>query len=106
MLNKHHTNQSRGIHGPQGVRETMKYLKRDEKGELSIGKIIGVVILVIVGLLMLPIVQDSVYDAQQNENTTDTQSSLLDMVTVFYVLGIALAAIMWVVHEAKGFSGK
>lgn len=68
---------------------------------LSISKIIGVVILVIIGLLLLPVVQDSVYDAQQNENTTDTQSTLLDMVTVFYVLGITLAAVMWVVHETK-----
>lgn len=72
---------------------------------LSIGKLIGVVILVVVGLLLLPIVQDSVYDAQQNENTTDTQSTLLDMVSIFYVLGICLAAIMWVVRES-GFGGK
>ena len=79
----------------------MKFLKKDRKAELSIGKIITVVILVVVGLLMLPIVQDSVYTAQQNENTTDTQSSLLDMVTIFYVLGIALAAILFVVAETK-----
>lgn len=78
-------------------------MKKDDRGELSVGKIIGVVILVIIGLLLLPIVQDSVYDAQQNENTTDTQSTLLDMVTVFYVLGVTLAAVMWVVHETKGF---
>ena len=79
----------------------MKFLKKDRKAELSIGKIITVVILVVVGLLMLPIVQDSVYTAQQNENTTDTQSSLLDMVTIFYVLGIALAAILFVVAETR-----
>ena len=75
-------------------------LKKNDKGELSIGKVIAVVILVVVGLLMLPLVQDSVYTAQANENTTDTQSSLLDMIGVFYVLGIALAAIMWVIHES------
>jgi peptidoglycan biosynthesis protein MviN/MurJ (putative lipid II flippase) len=80
-------------------------MRRDEEGSLSVGKIIGVVILVIIGLLMLPIVQDAVYNAQENENTTDTQSTLLDMVTVFYVLGITLAAVMWVVHETKGFGG-
>lgn len=80
----------------------MMSLRKDDKAELSVGKVIGVVILVIIGLLLLPIVQDSVYDAQQNENTTDTQSTLLDMVTVFYVLGVTLAAVMWVVHETKG----
>jgi len=103
MLNE--LNSQAGNHGPQGVRITMRFLRKDENGELSIGKVIGVVILVIVGLLMLPLVQDAVYTADQNENTTDTQSALLNMVTVFYVLGIALAAIMWVVHEAKGFGG-
>lgn len=77
----------------------MKLVKNDE-GALSIGKLIGVVLLVIIGLLLLPIVQDSVYNAQQNENTTDTQATLLDMVTIFYVLGICLAAVMWVAHEA------
>lgn len=75
-------------------------IKRNEKGELSIGKVISVVILVVIGLLLLPIVQDAVYTAQENENTTDTQSTLLDMVTMFYVLGIAIAAIMWVVVES------
>ena len=75
-------------------------INRDEKGELSIGKVISVVILVVIGLLLLPIVQDAVYTAQENENTTDTQSTLLDMVTMFYVLGIAIAAIMWVVVES------
>lgn len=80
-----------------------KNLKGDAAGELSVGKIIGVVILVIIGLLLLPIVQDAVYTAQENENTTDTQSTLLDMVTIFYVLGIVLTAVMWVVHES-GFT--
>ena len=81
------------------------FKKFNENGELSIGKVISVVILVVIGLLLLPIVQDSVYTAQANENTTDTQSTLLDMVSMFYILGICLAAIMWVVHES-GFGRK
>ena len=73
----------------------------DDKAELSVGKIIGVVILVIVGLLMLPIVQDHVTSASENA-TSESASTLIDMVTIFYVLGIVLAAVMWVVHETKG----
>lgn len=80
-------------------------LVKDMKAELSVGKLIGVVVLIIIGLLLLPIVQDSVYTASENENTTDTQETLLDMVTIFYVLGITLAAVMWVVHES-GFGKK
>jgi peptidoglycan biosynthesis protein MviN/MurJ (putative lipid II flippase) len=75
-------------------------LKNDTHAELSVGKLIGVVVLVIIGLLLLPIVQDSVYTASENENTTATQETLLDMITIFYVLGICLAAVMWVVHES------
>ena len=75
-------------------------LFKNDKGELSIGKVIGVVILIIIGLLMLPLVQDAVVAAQGN--ATDTSSStLLGMITIFYILGIVLAAVVWVVTEAK-----
>jgi predicted Kef-type K+ transport protein len=76
-------------------------LKSDEKGELSVGKIIGVVILVVVALLLLPVVQDQVTSASENA-TSDSASTLIDMITIFYVLGIVLASVMWVVHETKG----
>lgn len=76
-------------------------LRNDETGELSVGKVIGVVILVIVALLLLPIVQDQVASASENA-TSDSAATLIDMITIFYVLGIVLAAVMWVVHETKG----
>jgi peptidoglycan biosynthesis protein MviN/MurJ (putative lipid II flippase) len=76
-------------------------LKEDEKNELSVGKIIGVVILVVVALLLLPVVQDQVTSASENA-TSDSAATLIDMITIFYVLGIVLASVMWVVHETKG----
>ena len=76
-------------------------LKRDKDGALSVGKIIGVVILVIIGLLLLPVVQEQVSDASNN-STSSSAATLIDMITIFYVLGIVLAAVMWVVHETKG----
>jgi len=75
-------------------------LFKNDKGELSIGKVIGVVILIIIGLLMLPLVQDAVV-AAQNNTTDDSSSTLLGMITIFYILGIVLAAVVWVVTEAK-----
>lgn len=83
----------------------MKFLKRDENGELSVGKVIGVVILVIIGLLMLPIVQDAVTSAEENA-TSSSSETLIGMITIFYVLGLVLASVMWVVHETKGFGNK
>ena len=76
---------------------------KDEDGALNVGKIIGVVILVIIGLLLLPVVQDQVVSASENA-TSDSASTLIDMITIFYVLGIVLAAVLWVVHETKGMT--
>lgn len=83
-------------------------LKDDNKAELSVGKVIGVVILVIIGLLMLPIVNDSVTSAAENlTNAGDTTAAtLVEMVTIFYVLGVVLAAVIWVVAETRGFGRK
>ena len=62
-----------------------------------------VVLFVVIGLLMLPVVQDSVTTNQEwnNNSTSETNSSLLGMITIFYILGIVLAAVVWVVTEAK-----
>jgi len=79
-------------------------LKRDDRGELSVGKIIGVVIVTLVGLLMLPLVTDAVDSAKSN--VTGTASTLLDMIPIFYVLGIVLAAVVWVIAETRGFGGR
>lgn len=76
-------------------------IKRDENAELSVGKIIGVVLLIVIALLLLPVVQDNVVSASENA-TSESASTLIDMITIFYVLGIVLASVMWVVHETKG----
>lgn len=83
----------------RGVK-SMFGLSKDKAAELSVGKVIGVVILVIIGLLMLPLVQDSVTSAEENA-TSASSEALLGMITIFYILGIVLAAVLWVVHEAR-----
>ena len=78
----------------------IRIIGRNQSGELSVGKVIGVVILVIIGLLMLPLVQSAVTSAEENATSTSAEA-LLGMITIFYILGIVLAAVLWVVHEAK-----
>lgn len=75
-------------------------MRKDDRAELSVGNIIGVVILVVVGLLLLPVVQDQVVSTSENA-TSDSASTLIDMITIFYALGLVLATVMWVVYETK-----
>ncbi len=71
---------------------------------MSVAQLVGVVMLVVIGLLLLPIIQGAVHDAKEDANTTSTQRTLLDMVVLFYVLGLVLSAIFWVIRET-GISG-
>jgi hypothetical protein len=82
-------------------------MRMNEKGELTLGKILGLVIAVIVGLILLPVVQDQVTAGQEwNNNSTDESVvSLLDVITLFYILGIVLGAVLYVVAETRGLGG-
>ena len=75
--------------------------KAKDAGDMDIQGVIGVVILVVIALLLLPLVQSSVTDAQNDANTSDSASTLLGMVPIFYVLGVVLVAVLWVVASAR-----
>jgi uncharacterized alpha/beta hydrolase family protein len=77
------------------------FKKSDTEGDMDIQGVIGVVILVVIALLLLPLVQSSVVDAQNDANTSDSASTLLGMVPIFYVLGVILVAVLWVVNSAR-----
>lgn len=77
------------------------FKKSDTDGDMDIQGVIGVVILVVIALLLLPLVQSSVVDAQNDANTSDSASTLLGMVPIFYVLGVILVAVLWVVNSAR-----
>ena len=79
----------------------LKLKKRNDTGNMDVGGVIGVVVLVVIALLLLPLVQSSVVDAQNDANTSDSASTLLGMVPIFYVLGVILVAVLWVVGQAK-----
>lgn len=80
-------------------------MKFNDTGEITIKKVVVLVFGVIIGLMLLPTIQDAVTSGQEwnNNSTSETTSSLLDMVTLFYILFIVLGAILWVVYETKGF---
>jgi hypothetical protein len=79
----------------------LKKWAQDKDADMDIGGVIGVVVLVVIALLLLPLVQSSVVDAQNDANTSDSASTLLGMVPIFYVLGVILVAVLWVVGQAR-----
>jgi len=83
-------------------------MRMNDKGELTIKKVVVLVFAVLIGLMLLPTIQDAVTSGQEyNNNSTDESTSrMLDMVTLFYVLFIVLGAILFVVAETRGLGGQ
>ncbi len=74
-------------------------MKFNKAGEMSLGKIIGTLIFVVVALALLPTVVSSV-NAGANA-TTGTAHTLVPLITIMYVVAVLVGSIMWVVHEVK-----
>ena len=72
---------------------------KDIKAELSVGKMIGVLVFVIIAMALLPTIITSV-NAGANA-TTGTSHTLVPLITVFYVIAVLVGVVMWVVHESK-----
>ena len=75
-------------------------LFKNKNGEMGVGKIIGVLIFVVIALALLPTVISAV-NAGANA-TTGTAHALVPLISVFYVIGVLVGSIMWVVHETGG----
>ena len=62
----------------------------DKRGQMGIGAIVGVLVLIVVAVALLPTINDSItaYSA-----TNGTGADLLENVPLFVVIGILLAAI-------------
>jgi hypothetical protein len=72
--------------------------------KINIGGLIGAIIVVVVGILMLPIIQDQV-DAlvdPVNGSLTGVAATLADQIPLFYVLGLVFIALAWALASAKG----
>ena len=80
---------------------------KDIRAEMSVGKLVGVLIFVVIAMALLPTIIAST--DQGVENATASYSSaatLLELVPLFYVIAILVAVIGWVVHETRGMGGK
>ena len=88
----------------------MKDLKSDTRGEMNtfISSMIGAILIIVVGILFLPMVQDQVeyltVASADNNNTTaltGVAATLFGQVPLFYVLGLVFVAIAWIVLATK-----
>lgn len=72
--------------------------------KLSIGGLIGAIIVIVVGILMLPIVQDQIDSLTTGANATLTgvAATLMEQVPLFYVLGLVFIALAWSLKSAGG----
>lgn len=87
-----------------------KDIKKDTSGEMSsfISSMIGAILIIVVGILFLPMVQDQVeyltVASADNNNTTaltGVAATLFGQVPLFYVLGLVFVAIAWIVLATK-----
>ena len=88
----------------------LKLFKKDTRAEMNgfISSMIGAVLIIVVGVLFLPMVQDQVdyltVASADNNNTTalsGVAATLFEQVPLFYVLGLVFVAIAWIVLATK-----
>lgn len=77
---------------------------KDIKAEISVGKLVGVLIFVVIAMALLPTIMTSVTEGSANATDSGYTSAatLIDLVPLFYVIAILVAVIVWVVHETRG----
>lgn len=79
----------------------MKKLFGNIKAELSVGKLITMLIFVVIALALLPTIIVSVNSGENSTTGNSTAHALVPLITVFYVIAVLVGAIMWVVHETR-----
>jgi len=88
----------------------MKSMRKDIRGAMNgfITAMIGTILVIVVGIIFLPMVQDQVdyltVASADNNNTTaltGVAASLFEQVPLFYVLGLVFVAIAWIVVSTK-----
>ena len=80
---------------------------KDIRAELSVGKLVGVLIFVVIAMALLPTIMQATSTGTTNatEEGYDSAATLLGLIPLFYVIAILVAVIVWVVHETRGMGG-
>lgn len=80
-----------------------KRLFKDKSGAVNVGAMIGAIIIVVVGVLFLPIIQDQIDTMTDavNGSLNGTAATLMEQVPLFYVLGLVFIALAWAISSAK-----
>jgi predicted Kef-type K+ transport protein len=84
----------------------LKKIFKDIRAELSVGKLVGVLIFVVIAMALLPTIIEAT-DAGYTDAGEDYASAatLIQLVPLFYVIAILVSVIVWVVHETQGMGG-
>jgi hypothetical protein len=77
-------------------------LKLNKKGEMSVAKLVGVLIFVVIAMALLPTIISSTNAGVNSSDDYGSAQALIQLVPLFYVIAILVAVIMWVVHETRG----
>jgi hypothetical protein len=102
-------NTSSSVSREEGVNELKSF--KDLKAEMSVGKLVAVLIFVVIAMALLPTILDSTTSGQtcatdeEHEGDYSSAGDLIGLLPLFYVIAILVAVIVWVVHETKGMGG-
>jgi len=79
-------------------------MKLNNKGEMTVGKIIAVLIFVIIALALLPTIMSSINAGHNATNASADKGKqpFVAIIGVFYVIGVLIGAIAWVLKETGG----
>lgn len=77
--------------------------RQDDLADLSIGKIIGVLIFVVIAMALLPTIIVSTRSGVNSSTAGGftSSSTMLNLVPLFYAIAVLTGVIVWVVHEAR-----
>ena len=72
----------------------------------NVGRVIEALVLAVVGLALLGTVLDFTNEAQSHPNITSTQTALVSLIPVFYVIGLVVAIIFLLIGRFCMTGGK
>lgn len=87
-----------------GIVEKIRTLRKQNKdGAISMGNMIGAIMVIVIGVLFFPIVQAAItgITGVGAGNLTGVAKTLAEQIPLFYVIALVLIAVAWAIHSAK-----